>query len=283
MLAQVARDALRDLGWLGIFLADDLPFPPDIIALKHVSKVLRHCNNPDFLFLIFKPVFEHWAGGDATPTNRTEKQCSAGLLKCPRILLPYFRARMPAFLRQHLDKNGRMWSLIFSSSSSSSARFPLIMKLIEALASIIPSPPLTWRTSQLLKCSFSTPTMCRSWTSWGAIQSWSHILVVNFAKAWNNRKLMGCYKNESILRDVPQSSVKYSLRSDWFWDFPGMKIEQCHHSLLPRSTVVSHSGSSDSFFTRAQIHFSQVPQSSVSFSGNWLWRVEILIFDSNLS
>ena len=28
-----------------------------------------------FLFHIFKPVFEHWTGGQATPSNRTERQC----------------------------------------------------------------------------------------------------------------------------------------------------------------------------------------------------------------
>ena len=28
-----------------------------------------------FLFLISKPVFEHWTAGDATPTNQSERQC----------------------------------------------------------------------------------------------------------------------------------------------------------------------------------------------------------------
>ena len=50
----------------------------DILALKHVSSIFGHCNFLHFLhflFLISKPVFEHGTGGDATPTNRTERQC----------------------------------------------------------------------------------------------------------------------------------------------------------------------------------------------------------------
>ena len=52
-----------------------------------------------FLFLIFKPGFEHCTGGDATPTNWTERQC--WLLQCPRILLTCFRARMSALHSTH--------------------------------------------------------------------------------------------------------------------------------------------------------------------------------------
>ena len=40
-----------------------------------------------FLFCIFKPVFEHWTGGEATPTNRMERQC---ILLIHHILLSCF-------------------------------------------------------------------------------------------------------------------------------------------------------------------------------------------------
>ena len=38
------------------------------------SDIAGLCNTSHFLFLISKPVFEHWTGGEATPTNRTERQ-----------------------------------------------------------------------------------------------------------------------------------------------------------------------------------------------------------------
>ena len=55
-----------------------------------------------FLFLIFKPVFEHWTGGDATPTSRTERHCWIDAMsENPTDALTCYRARMSGHLTWH--------------------------------------------------------------------------------------------------------------------------------------------------------------------------------------
>ena len=76
-------------------------FCPDILALKHKSRIvtcqtlLGWPRTTHFSSLIFKPVFEHWTGGEAMPKNRKERQCwlSNTSQQCRRILLRCFRAR----------------------------------------------------------------------------------------------------------------------------------------------------------------------------------------------
>ena len=52
------------------------------VSLNHESKIWCHCSIRllHFLFLIFQPVFEHWTGGEATPTN--QRQCRLLIHPC---------------------------------------------------------------------------------------------------------------------------------------------------------------------------------------------------------
>ena len=60
----------------------------DILALKHVSRILGHCNNPALLVSHFQ------ASISALEMPRPQTRLKGRLLKCPRILLTCFRARI---------------------------------------------------------------------------------------------------------------------------------------------------------------------------------------------
>ena len=57
-----------------------------ILALKHISRILGHCNNPALLVSHFSL--------KEMPSQQTSQKDGAVLLRCPRILLTCFRARM---------------------------------------------------------------------------------------------------------------------------------------------------------------------------------------------
>ena len=66
------------------------------------------------MFLIFKPVFEHWTGGEASPTNRTERQ-KDWLIHPSNIWQSYWRALQQGCLvmMQHSNRQGCAdWPLI---------------------------------------------------------------------------------------------------------------------------------------------------------------------------
>ena len=42
---------------------------------QHVGTLVGRIRISHFWFLFFKPLFEHWTGGQATPANWTERQC----------------------------------------------------------------------------------------------------------------------------------------------------------------------------------------------------------------
>ena len=66
---------------------------PDILGLKHFSRIFKHCNNPALLFFSFSSQYLS-TEQEEMPHPQTGQEDSDGLLQCPKILLTCLRARI---------------------------------------------------------------------------------------------------------------------------------------------------------------------------------------------